>query len=133
MKKRISKRDYYLQIADAVSKRSTCIRRQYGAVIVKNDQIISTGYNGSPRGVINCCDTGKCRREEMSIPSGERYELCEAIHAEQNAIINAGRDRTQGATLYLFGSENGEWIDGPEPCLMYGRMIVNAGIVEVVK
>ena len=130
---RPSKTEYYLKIAEAVSKRSTCLRRQYGAVIVRDDQIISTGYNGSPRGAINCCDTGKCRREEMSIPSGERYELCEAIHAEQNAIIKAGRDRTQGAMLYLFGSENGERIDGPEPCLMCGRMIVNAGIVEVVK
>jgi len=130
---RPSKTEYYLKIAEAVSKRSTCLRRQYGAVIMRDDQIVSTGYNGSPRGAINCCDSGTCRREEMSIPPGERYELCEAIHAEQNAIINAGREKTMGATLYLSGSENGKKIENPEPCLICERMIVNAGIIEVVK
>lgn len=130
---RLNKTDYYLKIAESVSLRSTCIRRQYGAVIVKDDQIVSTGYNGSPRGSVNCCDSGKCLREEMKIPSGERYELCIAVHAEQNAIINAGREKTMGATLYLSGSENGKKIDSPKPCLICERMIVNSGIVEVVK
>ena len=128
---RISKHEYYVGIAEAVSKRSTCIRRQYGAVIVNNDVIVSTGYNGSARGEINCCDTGKCRREEMQIPSGERYELCEAVHAEQNAIINAGREKTLGATLYLYGEENGKRID-VVPCLICERMIDNAGIERIV-
>ena len=128
---RISKHEYYVGIAKAVSKRSTCIRRQYGAVIVNNDVIVSTGYNGSARGAINCCDTGKCRREEMSIPPGERYELCEAVHAEQNAIINAGREKTLGATLYLYGEENGKRID-VVPCLICERMIDNAGIERIV-
>lgn len=128
---RISKTDYYLEIAKAVSKRSTCIRRQYGAVIVKDDQIVSTGYNGSPRDEVNCCDVGKCKREEMKIPSGERYELCEAVHAEQNAIINAGREKTIGSTLYLYGSEKGKKIDA-KPCLICSRMIINAGIENVI-
>lgn len=124
---RPSKNEYYTGIAEAVSKRSTCTRRQYGAVIVKDDQIVSTGYNGSARGAVNCCDVGKCKRAEMDVKPGERYELCEAVHAEQNAIINAGRGKTIGATLYLFGSENGKPIKA-EPCLMCRRMIVNAGI-----
>ena len=128
---RISKHEYYVGIAKAVSKRSTCIRRQYGAVIVNNDVIVSTGYNGSARGAINCCDTGKCRREEMQIPSGERYELCEAVHAEQNAIINAGREKTLGATIYLYGEENGKRIDAV-PCMICRRMIDNAGIERIV-
>ena len=131
MKKRISKRDYYLQIADAVSKRSTCIRRQYGAVIVKNDEIVSTGYNGSVRGDVNCCDTGQCERERQGVKPGERYELCKSVHAEQNAIISAGREKTIGATLYLSGTEDGKRLINCQPCAMCDRFIRNAGISSV--
>ncbi len=127
---RISKNEYYLNIAAAVAQRSTCVRRQYGAVIVKNDTIISTGYNGSARGEANCCDTGECWREAHGIPHGEQYEKCVAIHAEDNAISQAGRD-AMGATLYLVGFENGEVIDAT-PCLMCKRKIKNAGIALTV-
>lgn len=129
---RPDKDEYYLNIAAAVSARSTCIRRQYGAVIVNNDSIISTGYNGSPRGAVNCCDAGKCQREEMNVAQGERYELCESVHAEQNAIMAAGRVATIGATLYLVGYEDGVRIEKPEPCKMCDRLIKNAGIDEVI-
>lgn len=91
MEKRITKDEYYLSIAASVAKRSTCLRRQYGAVIIKNDEIISTGYNGAARGEPNCCDTGECWREANNIPHGEQYEKCVAVHAEQNAIISAAR------------------------------------------
>ena len=127
---RISKRDYYLEIAKTVSLRSTCMRRQYGAVIVKDDRIISTGYNGSARGEANCCDVGYCWRESHGIPHGEQYEKCVAVHAEDNAISQAGRE-TIGGTLYLAGFENGTPIVA-KPCLMCERKIKNAGIVEVV-
>lgn len=127
---RISKQDYYLAIARAVSLRSTCLRRQYGAVIVKDDMIIATGYNGSARGEPNCCDMGECWREINHIPHGERYEACVAVHAEDNAISQAGR-KTIGATLYLAGFENGKPIDA-KPCLMCERKIKNAGIKEVI-
>lgn len=127
---RISKREYYLEIAKAVALRSTCIRRQYGAVIVKDDRIISTGYNGSARGEENCCDVGGCWRDIHGIPHGEQYEKCVAVHAEDNAISQAGRE-TIGATLYLAGFENDKLITA-KPCLMCERKIKNAGIVEVV-
>jgi len=127
---RINKREYYLAIARAVSLRSTCLRRQYGAVIVKDDMIIATGYNGSARGEPNCCDVGECWREINHIPHGERYEACVAIHAEDNAISQAGR-KAIGATLYLAGFENGKPIDA-KPCLMCERKIKNAGIKEVI-
>lgn len=131
--KRISKKEYYLGIAEQVAKRSTCIRRQYGAVIVKNDEIISTGYNGAPRGVINCCDEGECWREANGIPHGTQYEACVAVHAEQNAIISASRQEMLGATLYLAGFENGERMtDCIKPCVICERMIKNAGISRVV-
>jgi dCMP deaminase len=130
---RPGKDEYYLGIAEAVLARSTCIRRKYGAVIVKNDQIVSTGYNGSPRGEDNCCDTGFCQREKLGIAKGERYELCCAIHAEDNAIMNAGRDRTQGATLYIVGKNVAdESYANPSPCMMCRRKIVNAGVDRVV-
>lgn len=129
---RPSKTKYYLDIAAAVAARSTCLRRQYGAVIVKNDTIVSTGYNGSARGAINCCDAGSCWREENHIPHGEQYEKCVAVHAEANAIINASREEMEGATLYLAGFENGERIKDPSPCLMCDRFIQNSGIAEVV-
>lgn len=130
---RISKDEYYLKIAEAVLERSTCLRRKYGAVIIKDDNVISTGYNGSPRGEVNCIDTGVCQRKAMNVPSGERYELCVAIHAEQNAIISAGRDKTIGATLYIVGKEakTGEYAN-PNPCIMCRRFIKNAGIKRVV-
>ena len=128
---RISKQDYYLGIAEAVSKRSTCLRRQYGAVIVNQDEIVATGYNGAPRGQVNCCDVGECWRESNHIPHGEQYEKCLAVHAEQNAIISAPRDKTIGATLYLYGSENGKTINA-YPCEICQRLIDNAGIICVV-
>ena len=131
MSNRIDKDTYYINIAKAVSKRSTCLRRQYGAVIVKNDEIIATGYNGAPRGFENCCDVGKCWREAHNIPHGEQYEKCVAVHAEQNAIISAPRDKMIGSTLYLYGEENGVSINA-EPCLICRRMITNAGIADIV-
>lgn len=127
---RISKQTYYLNIAKAVSKRSTCLRRQYGAILVKNDEIISTGYNGSARGSDNCCDTGICIREQNHVPHGEQYELCDAIHAEQNAIISASRSEMLGSSLYLYGEENGKNID-VQPCRICARMILQAGIIDV--
>lgn len=127
---RISKDSYYLNIALAVARRSTCLRRQYGAVIVKGDNIIATGYNGSARGEPNCCDVGECWRQANNIPHGERYEKCVAVHAEDNAISQAGREAI-GATLYLAGLEDGKPIKA-EPCLMCARKIRNARIKEVV-
>lgn len=130
---RPSKDEYYLGIADQVLRRSTCIRRNYGAVLVKNDEIVATGYNGSPRGEANCCDTGYCEREKQGVAKGERYELCCAIHAEDNAITSAGRDKAFGSTLYIVGREHtsGEYAN-PCPCIMCRRKIVNAGIKRVV-
>jgi len=120
---RISKHDYYLGIARAVAKLSTCIRRQYGAVIVKNDEIISTGYNGSPRGEVNCCDVGYCWREQNGITHGTQYEKCVAVHAEQNAIISAAKKDMIGATLYLVGLENDKKLENAVPCLICERLI----------
>ena len=129
---RPSKNDYYYGIAKQVAQRSTCLRRHYGAVMVKNDEIISTGYNGAARGVENCCDMGVCWREAHGIPHGEQYEKCVAVHAEQNAIISASRQEMLGATMYLYGEE----ADGTEieakPCLICERMIKNAGIAALV-
>ncbi len=124
---RPSKDEYYLNIAEAVMARSTCLRRQYGSVIVKNDEIIATGYNGSPRGEVNCCDVGYCWRQKNNIPHGERYESCKSVHSEANAIISASRQEMQGAVLYLAGSE-----PNAEPCDMCRRLIKNAGIVRVI-
>ena len=130
---RITKRDYYLSIAAEVAKRSTCLRRQYGAVIVKNDEIIATGYNGAPRGDENCCDVGSCWRDRHNIPHGEQYEKCVAVHAEANAIISASRNEMLGSTLYLFGYEGFDKpIENPEPCIMCNRLIKNAGINHVI-
>jgi dCMP deaminase len=130
---RPSKDDYYLNIALDVASRGTCLRRNYGAVIVKNDTIASTGYTGAPRGRPNCCDLGFCERDEKGVPSGERYELCRSVHAEMNAIINAGRDKTLGAILYLDGYDvaSGQIIDA-EPCFLCKRIILNAGIYKVI-
>ena len=130
--KRPEKEEYYLNIAKMVSMRSTCLRRHYGAVIVKDDRIVATGYNGAPRGVTNCCDAHRCKREEMKVPAGERYELCCAIHAEANAIMQAGFELTNGATLYLAGTNaDGSDNENPECCMMCKRMILNAGIKTV--
>ena len=130
---RTDKVNYYLDIADTVLHRSTCIRRQYGAIIVRNDEIISTGYNGAPRGRINCSDLGYCRREALQVPSGERYELCRSVHAEANAIISASRRDMLGGTLYLVGREakSGDLTDAV-PCSMCKRTIINSGIKDVV-
>lgn len=129
---RPSKVKYYLDIAAAVAARSTCIRRQYGAVIVKNDTIVSTGYNGTARGLINCCDLNECYREAHNIPHGQQYEKCKAVHAEANAIINASREEMCGAILFLSGFENGERMKNPTPCEMCSRMITNSGIRRVI-
>lgn len=131
MATRADKATYYLGIASAIATRSTCLRRQYGAVIVKDDEVIATGYNGSPRGEANCCDVGSCWREENNIPHGERYEMCVAVHAEQNAIISASRRDMLGSTMYLTGLEDGKPIQA-EPCLICKRLIQNAGIKEVI-
>lgn len=127
---RPDKDQYYLGIAKAVSARSTCMRRQYGAVIVKDDQIIATGYNGAPRGEANCDDNGYCFREATGVPHGEKYELCRAVHAEQNAIIAAPRDKMLGAVLYLWGGENGQKIDA-KPCAICEKLIKNAGLTVI--
>ena len=129
---RPSKAAYYLDIAAQVARRSTCLRRQYGAVIVKNDEIIATGYNGSARGYLNCCDLGTCWREMNHIPHGQQYEKCQAIHAEANAIISASRRDMLGSTLYLAGWEDDKRIENPQPCEMCRRLIDNSGIINIV-
>ena len=132
--KRIDKVNYYLDIAEAALERSTCLRRCFGAIIVKNDEIISTGYNGAPRGRKNCVDLGKCIREELQIPRGERYELCRSVHAEQNAIISASRKDTLGSTMYIVGKDakTGKYVENGMPCALCKRFIINAGIEKVV-
>jgi dCMP deaminase len=124
--------NYFIEIAKVVSSRSTCLRRKYGAVVVKDRVIISTGYNGSPRGMKNCVDINKCPRQEQNIPSGERYELCEAVHAEQNAIINGPPERMKGATIYIAGFEEDKSFAAGSPCKLCDRMIRNSQITEVV-
>ena len=130
---RRDKINYYLDLADVVSKRCTCLRRHYGAVIVKNDEVIATGYVGAPRGRKNCTDLGYCIRKQMNIPRGERYELCRSVHAEANAIISAEREKMIGATMYLSGREadSGEYIKNSSSCSMCKRLIINAGIITV--
>ena len=132
--KRRDKVNYYLDLADVVSKRGTCLRRNYGAVIVKNDEVISTGYVGAPRGRQNCSDLGYCIRQKMNIPRGERYELCRSVHAEANAIISAEREKMIGSTIYLSGREvaTGEVINNSCCCSMCKRMVINAGIKNVI-
>ena len=131
---RIDKENYYLDIADTVSERSTCLRRCYGAIIVQNDEIISTGYNGAPRGRKNCSELNYCTREAMNIPSGQRYELCRSVHAEANCIISASRREMLGATLYMAcrNPQTGELIPHSTSCSMCRREIINAGIRRVV-
>ena len=132
--KRVDKINYYLDIAQTVAARGTCLRRNFGAIIVKNDEIISTGYNGAPRGRVNCSELGYCNREQLRIPSGQRYELCRSVHAEANAIISAARSEALGATLYMACVEpdTGTLIPGSTSCSMCRRLIINAGIARVV-
>ena len=131
---RVSKENYYLDIAEIVSERSTCLRRRFGSIIVKNDNIVATGYNGAPRGRKNCSDLASCKREEMNIPRGERYELCRSVHAEANAIIAAPRTEMLGATLYMCctSPRDGSIMPDTSNCMMCKRMIINAGIEKVV-
>ena len=131
---RRSKINYYLDIAETVLQRGTCLRRNYGAIIVKNDEIISTGYVGAPRGRKNCCDLGYCVREKLNIPRGERYEMCRSVHAEANAIISAPRNEMIGATMYLVGrdAKTGELVSNANSCSMCKRMIINSGIRTVI-
>ena len=130
---RRDKMNYYLDLAEVVSQRGTCIRRRYGAVIVKNDEVISTGYVGAPRGRQNCSDLGRCIREELKIPRGERYELCRSVHAEANAIISAPRDKMLGSSLFLCGVDvpTGKYVENGSCCSMCKRMVINAGIEKV--
>ena len=131
---RIDKTNYYLDIAQTVLERSTCRRRHYGAIIVRNDEIVSTGYNGAPRGRINCNDLGYCVREQLSIPSGQRYELCRSVHAEANAIISASRNECIGSDLYLccIDPSSGNVVGDATCCSMCRRMVINAGIARVI-
>ena len=131
---RVSKENYYLDIAQTVAERGTCMRRQFGAIIVKDDVIISTGYNGAPRGRKNCTDINFCIRDELKIPRGERYEMCRSVHAEANAIIAAPRDQMLGSTLYMVcvNPKDGSLYDGTSSCMMCKRMVINAGIETVV-
>ena len=132
--KRTDKENYYLDIAETVLERGTCLRRNYGAIIVCNDEIVATGYNGAPRGRANCIDQGVCIREKLNIPRGERYEVCRSVHAEANAIISASRKEMLGATLYLVGRDatTGEYVQNASSCSMCKRMVINAGIARVV-
>ncbi|MBP0979079.1 MAG: dCMP deaminase family protein [Oscillospiraceae bacterium] len=131
---RKDKINYYLDIAFAVLSRGTCLRRNFGAVIVKNDEIVSTGYTGAPRLRKNCSDLGYCLREKYNIPRGERYELCRSVHAEANAIISASREKMIDSTLYLVGLDfkTNLLVKNASPCAMCKRLIINAGIKEVI-
>ena len=131
---RVSKHNYYLDIAQTVAERSTCLRKKYGAIIVKDDVIIATGYNGSPRGRKNCTDLQYCMREKLQIPRGERYEMCRSVHSEQNAIIAAPREQMLGATLYMVcvSPEDGAVMPGTTSCMMCKRVVINAGISTVI-
>ncbi len=115
---------YFMQMAELTAQRSTCLRRRVGAVIVKDKHIIATGYNGAPRGIAHCDEKGGCLREKLGVPSGERHELCRALHAEQNAIIQAATlgQSIEGATIYITN----------QPCVICAKMIINAGIERIV-
>ena len=131
---RRDKVNYYLDLAEAVAQRGTCLRRLYGAVIVKDDEVISTGYVGAPRGRANCSDIGECVRMKMGVPRGERYELCRSVHAEANAIISASRRDMVGGTIYLVGRDarTGELLSDATSCMMCRRMVINAGLEKIV-
>ncbi|MCY6355490.1 deoxycytidylate deaminase [Clostridium sp. ZS2-4] len=131
---RIDKHNYYLDICETILERGTCLRRNFGAIIVKHDEIIASGYSGAPRGRKNCSDLGYCRREELKVERGTRYELCRSVHAEQNAIISSRRQDMIGSTIYLVGKEmnTGELVEKAAPCLLCKRFIINAGICRVI-
>ncbi len=134
MKNRVDKHNYYLDIAETVIERGTCLRRNFGAIVVKNDEIVSTGYTGAPRGRENCCNIGVCIRQKLNVPRGERYELCRSVHAEANCIISASRQEMIDATLYLVGKEvaTGELVASASSCSMCKRLIINSGIKQVI-
>lgn len=131
---RRDKINYYLDIAETVLKRGTCLRRNFGAIIVKNDEIISTGYTGSPRGTVNCSDIGVCKRESLNVPRGTRYELCRSVHAEANCIISASRKDMIDSTLYLVGKEmtDNSYVENTSSCAMCKRLVINSGIKNVI-
>lgn len=131
---RKDKDNYYLDIADTVLIRGTCLRRNYGAVIVKNDEIIASGYSGAPRGRKNCIDLGWCRRDAANVSRGTHYELCRSVHSEANAIISASRRDMIGSTLYLVGrdAKTNRLVENASSCAMCKRLIINAGIEKVV-
>ncbi len=132
-KQRISKIDTYLNVAETFAYRSTCIKRKYGAVIVKDDVVISTGYNGSPRGYENCCDIGECPRIKLDMHQGEGYGICRAVHAEQNALLNCNHEQTKGASLYLAGvNPDDNSVHKAKPCPLCARLIIQAGIENVI-
>ena len=129
---RVSKIDTYLNCAEVFAYRSTCIKRKYGAVIVKDDVVICTGYNGAPRGFENCCDIGHCPRMERDMHQGEGYGMCRAIHAETNALLNCSRQQTIGADLYLVGvNPKDNSVHKAKPCPLCARAIIQAGISNV--
>lgn len=131
---RRDKTNYYLDISQTVAERGTCLRRNFGAILVKNDEIIATGYNGAPRGRTNCSDRGECMRDMLNVPKGQRYELCRSVHAEANCIISASRHDMIGSTLYLacLDAKTGQLFGDVEPCSMCKRLIINSGIEQVV-
>ena len=131
---RRDKQNYYLDIAETVLERGTCLRRNYGSIIVKNDEIISTGYTGAPRGRKNCIDLNSCIREKLQVPRGTHYELCRSVHSEANAIISASRKDMIGATLYLVGrdAKTKEYVSDANSCSMCKRLIINSGISHVI-
>lgn len=131
---RVDKENYYLDIAETVIERGTCLRRNFGAIIVRQDEIVSTGYTGAPRGRQNCSDLGFCMRDKLNIPRGERYEMCRSVHAEANCIISASRRDIIGGTLYLVGrdAKNGELVSDANCCAMCKRMVINSGIDRIV-
>lgn len=134
MSDRPTKNRYYLNIAKEVASRSTCLRRKYGCVIVKEDAIIATGYNGTPRGIDNCCDVGECERNRLNIPPGERYEKCKGLHSEMNALQEAGRKNTKDSTIYIYGEdvETEKELDYVAPCLLCEKMLFNGEVARVI-
>lgn len=130
---RIDKINYYLDLAEITLERGTCIRRNFGAIIVKNDEVISSGYTGAPRGRKNCCELNECIREKLKVPRGERYELCRSVHAEQNAIISAERTKMLNSTIYIVGKnyKDKAYVEKSNPCALCKRMIINAGIKDI--
>ena len=129
---RRDKINYYLDIAETVLERSTCLRRQYGSIIVKNDSIVSTGFNGAPKSCVSCDEKGECIREKLNIPRGTKYELCASIHAEQNAMLIASRSEMLGAVLYITGKQGENYTKNIEPCNLCKKLIINSGIEKVV-